>query len=229
MRGQLVLLTALVVAIALTAILTAQLAIQTGLHSSAVRTGYGIYAKPWPEVVDLADSHTLQAVLKAASQVSTGGLTTGLYGDSDLVYKPVSSYINKTLTSLQTNLLPLGAHLRFNYKVFYRGFNGSLGPYPQAVELSDTWNLNSFRDRRVSIPGNVELYRLTVTWHAEDHGWYYVVTYSAHVSEPGTLGEGYNEALAKLLNGLRAVDMKNSLYVFLVNDSAIRAGRCKEA
>ncbi|MFN3804765.1 MAG: hypothetical protein ACK4SY_06890 [Pyrobaculum sp.] len=228
MRGQLVLLTALVVAIALTAILAAQLAVQMGQQSAGIRHGYGIYAKPWPEVVDLADSHTLQAVLKASSLVSTGGLTTGLYGDPALVYNVAGGYVNKTFTSLRQNLLPLGAQLSYSYGLKFGGFNGSLGPYPQAVELS-SWNLESFRGGRVSIPGGVRLYRLTVTWNGEDYDGYYVVTYGGHVSEPGALGEDYNTALAELLDGLRAVDMSSSLYLFLVNNDTIRAGRCEEA
>ncbi len=229
MRGQLILLTAVLVAIALTTVLAGQLAIQLGQHASAVRSGYGIYAKPWPEVVDLVDSYALQTALKSASHTSTGGLTAGLYMDRQLVYRAVGSYVNKTLVSAKVNFLPLGAQLDFEYRVWHWGFNGSLAPYPRAVQLSEVWNLNSVRNNRLSIPGAVKLYRLTVFWSAENYDGYYVVTYGAHVSEPGAVGEDYNTALAELLDGLAKVDVKRSLYIFLVNNDAVERGECGKA
>jgi len=217
MRGQLILLTAFIAAVAVAAIMAAQIALQMGSYSAGARTGYGIYAKAWPEVVDLADSHVLQATAKASAQLSTAATTAGLYAWlSDLPYYTAKWYTNNALSLLKTALLPIGAQLDFKYLVSYTGFNGTLGPYPQAVEYSSQWNLDPVRSGFLTIPG-ATLYRLVVTWQSDDYGGYYVVTYGAHVSEPGAAGEVYNVALADLLRKLGEADPKSSLFAFLVD------------
>ena len=220
MRGQLILLTALVVAVAAAAIIVAQMALNMGQFSANVRTGYGIYAKAWPEVVDMADSNALQISLKAASHISTGALSSGLYADPAkaskwLVYNATYLYLNKSLVIVKENFLPLSAQLSFAAAVRYHGFNGTLGPYPPAVVLS-RWNLDPFRNGEMDIVG-VDLYRITVVWYASDYDNFYVATYGAHVSEPGNVGEIYHVALGELLWKLRGVDPKRSLFIFLVD------------
>jgi len=219
MRGQLILLTAFIAAVAVAAIMAAQIALQMGSYSAGARTGYGIYAKAWPEVVDLADSHVLQATVKASAQLSTAATTAGLYAWlSDLPYYTAKWYTNNSLSLLRTALLPIGAQLDFKYRMSYTGFNGTLGPYPQAVEYS-RWNLDPVRSGFLTIPG-ATLYRLVVTWQSDDYDKYYVVTYGAHVSEPGAAGEVYNVALADLLKKLGELDeekIKSSLFAFLVD------------
>jgi len=206
------------------AIMTAQIALQMGSYSAGARTGYGIYAKAWPEVVDLADSHVLQATAKASAQLSTAATTTGLYAWlSDLPYYAAKWYTNSSLSLLKTALLPIGAQLDFKYRIFYTGFNGTLGPYPQAVEYS-RWNLDPVRSGFLTIPG-ATLYRLVVTWQSDDYGGYYVVTYGAHVSEPGAAGEVYNVALADLLRKLGELEeekIKSSLFAFLVDSQTCK-------
>jgi len=221
MRGQLVLLTAFIAAVAVAAIMAAQIALQMGSYSAGARTGYGIYAKAWPEVVDLADSHVLQATVKASAQLSAAATTAGLYAWlSDLPYYAAKWYTNNSLSLLRTALLPVGAQLDFKYRISYTGFNGTLGPYPQAVEYS-RWNLNPVRSGFLTIPG-ATLYRMVVTWQSDDYDKYYVVTYGAHVSEPGATGEVYNVALADLLRKLSEVDPKSSLFAFLVDSQTCR-------
>jgi len=224
MRGQLILLTAFIAAVAVAAIMAAQIALQMGSYSAGARTGYGIYAKAWPEVVDLADSHVLQATAKASSQLSTAATTAGLYAWlSDLPYYTAKWYTNNSLSLLRTALLPIGAQLNFKYRISYTGFNGTLGPYPQAVEYS-RWNLDPVRGGFLTIPG-ATLYRLVVTWQSDDYVNYYVVTYGAHVSEPGAAGEVYNVALADLLRKLgelKEEEIKSSLFAFLVDSQTCK-------
>jgi len=218
MRGQLILLTAFIAAVAVAAIMAAQIALQMGSYSAGARTGYGIYAKAWPEAVDLADSHTLQATLKSSSQLATAATSGGLYaGYSTMPYDVVAWYLNRSLSLVKAALLPLGAQIDFQYNLLYRGFNGTLGPYPQAVTYS-RWSLQPIRQGFLTIPG-ATLYRLVVTWQSDDYSGYYVVTYGSHVSEPGSVGETYNVALADLLRRLNdpTIDIKSSLYAFLVD------------
>ncbi|MCC6020123.1 MAG: hypothetical protein LM577_01965 [Thermoproteaceae archaeon] len=225
MRGQLILLTALVVAVAVAAVIAAQMALNMGQFSSSVRTGYGIYAKAWPEAVDLADSHALQAALKAASQISAGALSSGLYASPAkasrwLTYNATYLYLNRSLAVVKENFLPLGAQLDFSVRVRYYGFNGTLGPYPLAAPLG-RWNIEPLRNGYMSIQG-ADLYRIVAVWQAPDYDGYYAVTYGAHVSEPGAVGEIYHVALGELLRKLRNANPERSLFVFLVDSQTCR-------
>ncbi len=219
MRGQLILLTALVLSLAVAVILIAQVSISMGQFSGQSRTGYGIYAKAWPEAVDLADSHTLQAATKGASQITVGAMTAGLYANPPyasrwLTYNLTYYYLNKSLAAVKASFLPLGAQLQFNSIVWYYGFNGSLGPYPIATTLAK-YNLEPVRRGFLAVPG-AKTYKITVVWYANDYTGYYVATYGSHVSEPGAPGESYNVAVADLLQEFSKSDLKRRLFVFLV-------------
>lgn len=219
MRGQLILLTALVLSLAVAVILIAQVSISMGQFSGQSRTGYGIYAKAWPEAVDLADSHTLQAATKGASQITVGAMTAGLYANPPyasrwLTYNLTYYYLNKSLAAVKASFLPLGAQLQFNSIVWYYGFNGSLGPYPIATTLAK-YNLEPVRRGFLAVPG-AKTYKITVVWYANDYTGYYIATYGSHVSEPGAPGESYNVAVADLLQEFSKSDLKRRLFVFLV-------------
>ncbi|AFA40383.1 hypothetical protein Pogu_2356 [Pyrobaculum oguniense TE7] len=228
-RGQIILLTALVLALAVSIVIVAQISTRMGQFASTYQTGYGIYAKAWPEAVDLADSHALQASLKGASQITTGALSAGLYSYWPYAarwhtYNATYAYLNKSLTAVKESFLPLGAQLDFGATVSYYGFNGSLGPYPLAAPLT-SYNLNPVRLGYLTIPGGT-LYRLVVYWQAQDYNGYFVATYSAHVSEPGAVGETYNVALAELLQAFNrsGYNLKKRLFFFLVHYDS---GGCK--
>ncbi|MEM3835484.1 hypothetical protein [Pyrobaculum sp.] len=228
-RGQVILLTALVLALAVAIVMTAQISSSLGQSTSGYQTGYGIYAKAWPEAVDMADSHALQASLKGASQISTGALSSGLYSywptaGRWLTYNATYIYLNKSLAAVKESFLPLGAQLDFSAVVRYYGFNGSLGPYPLAAPLT-RYNVTPVRQGYMTIPGGA-LYKLTVYWQAPDYSGYYVVTYGAHVSEPGAVGETYNVALAEVLQAFSRAgyDLKRRLFFFLVYSDS---GGCK--
>ncbi|MGC9130403.1 MAG: hypothetical protein ACP5H5_02330 [Pyrobaculum sp.] len=222
MRGQLILLTAVAIALAVAIVVVAQWAVQAGQMAASARTGYGIYGKAWPEVVDLADSHTLQASLKGASQISAGAFSAGLYANPPYAYKWLTYnytylYLNKSAAVVKEGFLPLGAQLGIFANVWYYGFNGSIGPYPYAAVLSSKWNVDPFRQDLMAIPG-ATLYRIVAVWQAQDYNGYYVLSYGGHVSEPGSPGETYHVALSELLMYLRMYDPQRSLFVFLVDN-----------
>lgn len=234
-RGQWIILTALAVVVAAAVIYMAYVATSITPLASVQRPAYGIMSQNWPELVQLLAGYTAFLAQSGASKVSTAALEAGLYNNlvqgypsSYFQLQSASQYLRQALQAVEQSLIPLGTFVTANYSISQGGFGGTLGPYPAAVVLSDSYNFTYWwLQGALSAPGAYKVYRFVVTPYTSIQSDY-VIIYSADVRRPASIGEPYNEAVSEILkqaqngNGYDASLLKRKLYLILVNNTALR-------
>jgi hypothetical protein len=227
MRGQWIILTALAVVLAAAIIYMAYVSSEILPEATIERPAYGLMSQDWPALVQLVARYVQFLASAGASKISYGSLSAGLYnnltspGPASTYWQAeaAESYLNESLVYVEENLLRLGAFLSGNYSVAEGGFAGSLGPYPQALLLNPNYSFSDlYMYGALGFPG-ASVYRFVVT-PSVNIPISYALLYSGSVEQPSVVGEPYNEPLSALL---RTSDLKERLYLVLVNKSALLA------
>ncbi|MEM4605313.1 MAG: hypothetical protein QXR68_08235, partial [Pyrobaculum sp.] len=207
MRGQVLILTGLLLVAAAVTVFYAYYTASSTAAVAGGAPGYGHVARSWPDYVRAAGSYIQYAASLTSFTLARGALDVGLYGrPSDgrwLHFNYTKAVGELSLESLSIWLASAGAAAEGSLKFHVRGYNGTLGPYPLAAVYSN-WNITSplvtgiCGGRYVLRPLDVKAARFVI-YSYRDVDVDYVITYLGHTSDIVTLGAGYNEILADML------------------------------
>jgi hypothetical protein len=222
MRGQVLILTGLLLVAAAVTVFYAYYTASSTAALAGGAPGYGYVARSWPDYVRAAGSYIQYAASLTSFTLARGALDVGLYGrPSDgrwLHFNYTKAVGELSLESLSIWLASAGAAAEGSLKFHVRGYNGTLGPYPLAAVYSNwnitsplplaavysNWNITSplvtgiCGGRYVLRPLDVKAARFVI-YSYRDVDVDYVITYLGHTSDIVTLGAGYNEILADML------------------------------